>query len=137
MHGQGRHIRFRRAESTTDGAAFHRLREAMPVWMEPSSPSRQRRCFVDRGTAVDQHHSHENRPIVRGAASDTRAHRLTTGSACARSILGIRLNQSSAPRQLPAPGVSGASSDRMSIRQPVRRAASRAFWPSLPIARDK
>jgi hypothetical protein len=27
-------------------------------------------------------------------------------------------------------------SGRMSIRQPVRRAASRAFWPSLPIARD-
>src|SRR5204862_27525 len=30
----------------------------------------------------------------------------------------------------------GASSERMSIRQPVRRAARRAFWPSLPIASD-
>ena len=30
---------------------------------------------------------------------------------------------------------SGAVSGRMSIRQPVSRAASRAFWPSLPIAR--
>ena len=29
-----------------------------------------------------------------------------------------------------------SASDRMSIRQPVRRAASRAFWPSLPIASD-
>jgi hypothetical protein len=30
----------------------------------------------------------------------------------------------------------GASSDRMSMRQPVRRAARRAFWPSLPMASD-
>ena len=29
-----------------------------------------------------------------------------------------------------------SSSDRMSIRQPVRRAARRAFWPSLPMASD-
>jgi hypothetical protein len=31
---------------------------------------------------------------------------------------------------------SGSVSGRMSIRQPVRRAASRAFCPSLPIASD-
>jgi hypothetical protein len=30
----------------------------------------------------------------------------------------------------------GAVSDRMSIRQPVSRAASRAFWPSRPMARE-
>ena len=30
----------------------------------------------------------------------------------------------------------GAVSDRMSMRQPVSRAASRAFWPSRPIASD-
>jgi hypothetical protein len=30
----------------------------------------------------------------------------------------------------------GTASLRMSIRQPVSRAASRAFWPSLPIASD-
>jgi len=39
----------------------------------------------------------------------------------------------------PRPGqttASGASSERMSIRHPVIRAASRAFWPSLPIASD-
>ena len=29
-----------------------------------------------------------------------------------------------------------AASDTMSIRQPVSLAASRAFWPSLPMARD-
>ena len=35
-----------------------------------------------------------------------------------------------------APVGSGASSDRMSMRQPVIRAARRAFWPSLPMARE-
>ena len=30
----------------------------------------------------------------------------------------------------------GAASDRISMRQPVRRAARRAFWPSRPMARD-
>ena len=34
------------------------------------------------------------------------------------------------------PASSGAASDLMSIRQPVSRAASLAFWPSLPIASD-
>jgi hypothetical protein len=41
----------------------------------------------------------------------------------------------------PTPGVSpgapaGATSGLMSIRQPVSRAASRAFWPSLPMASE-
>ena len=35
-----------------------------------------------------------------------------------------------------AVGTSGAVSGRMSIFQPVRRAARRAFCPSRPIARD-
>ena len=39
-----------------------------------------------------------------------------------------------------APGapaaVTRSTSGRMSIRQPVSRAASRAFWPSLPMASD-
>ena len=30
----------------------------------------------------------------------------------------------------------GSVSDRMSIRHPVSRAASRAFWPSRPMARE-
>jgi hypothetical protein len=36
----------------------------------------------------------------------------------------------------PSSTIAGLVSDRMSIRQPVRRAASRAFCPSLPMARD-
>ncbi len=34
------------------------------------------------------------------------------------------------------PASDEAASDRMSIFQPVSRAASRAFWPSLPMASD-
>lgn len=42
-----------------------------------------------------------------------------------------------AARAAPAPPScsSGAASLRMSMRQPVSRAARRAFWPSLPMAR--
>ena len=45
------------------------------------------------------------------------------------------------PTRISASGMSaqdhsGAVSERMSIRQPVSRAASRAFWPSRPMARD-
>ena len=36
----------------------------------------------------------------------------------------------------PGNGQDGAVSERMSIRQPVSRAASRAFCPSRPMASD-
>jgi probable phosphoglycerate mutase len=49
---------------------------------------------------------------------------------------GAAVAQSSAPTpQLPS-ARGASSSEWMSIRQPVRRAARRAFWPSLPIASD-
>jgi hypothetical protein len=41
-----------------------------------------------------------------------------------------------APRPPQAQSCCCSVSGRMSIRQPVSRAASRAFWPSLPIASD-
>ena len=37
---------------------------------------------------------------------------------------------------VPHSAPTGSSSERMSMRQPVRRAARRAFWPSLPIASE-
>ncbi len=40
------------------------------------------------------------------------------------------------PGQSPAASGSGSVSERMSMRQPVSRAASRAFCPSLPMAND-
>jgi len=44
------------------------------------------------------------------------------------------------PHRYAPAGASGAAaacdSDLMSMRQPVSRAASRAFWPSFPIASD-
>jgi hypothetical protein len=53
-----------------------------------------------------------------------------------------RVAESAAPATLsgaPVAGsgaAAGAVSDTMSIFQPVSRAASRAFWPSLPIASE-
>ncbi len=43
---------------------------------------------------------------------------------------------SASPTGVEAAGGSRVTSGRMSIRQPVSRAASRAFWPSLPIASE-
>ena len=56
-----------------------------------------------------------------------------------------RVAESAAPATLSGAALSGAAlsgaaagavSETMSIFQPVSRAASRAFWPSLPIASD-
>src|SRR5216683_2234965 len=41
-----------------------------------------------------------------------------------------------APPAAAGAGLSAGVSDLMSMRQPVRRAARRAFWPSLPMASD-
>jgi hypothetical protein len=43
---------------------------------------------------------------------------------------------SASPTGAGAAGGSRVTSGRMSMRQPVSRAASRAFWPSLPIASE-
>ena len=40
------------------------------------------------------------------------------------------------PESAPPRDQAGAVSERMSMRQPVSRAASRAFWPSRPMASD-
>ena len=48
---------------------------------------------------------------------------------------GPRPGQAPAGYRTPS-GVGASVSLWMSIRQPVSRAASRAFWPSLPMARD-
>lgn len=45
------------------------------------------------------------------------------------------VRKESGPHVRAAAGL-GAVSERMSIRHPVSRAASRAFWPSRPMARD-
>jgi hypothetical protein len=68
------------------------------------------------------------------------ARRLKTAHACsaAAKTLVSRLKTANANfrERSSAHDHSGAVSERMSIRQPVRRAASRAFWPSRPMARD-
>ena len=88
------------------------------------------------------------------AASHTGPDRCRTSGSCAQVDGPGPSVAQRPPRSLPAPGARrstgqptdsdsgapdverGSASLRMSIRQPVRRAASRAFWPSLPMASD-
>ena len=82
-------------------------------------------------------HSQECRPAIRPTTPDAGAHRVAGPES---SPVG--------PHQSTAYGRRGASwalvgacavpsvSGRMSIRQPVSFAASRAFWPSRPMASD-
>ena len=60
------------------------------------------------------------------------AHRLRAATA-ARSACWCRVRALARPRYLP---VLTAASETMSIRHPVSLAARRAFWPSLPMARE-
>ncbi len=62
----------------------------------------------------------------------------STGFGAALSPTGIRRRRETgqSAAEMTAIDGSGASSDRMSMRHPVILAASRAFWPSLPIASD-
>ena len=58
-------------------------------------------------------------------------------AAPARSLPGRMLALSRpTPTRVPPDVERGSASLRMSMRQPVSRAASRAFWPSLPMASD-
>jgi hypothetical protein len=109
-------------------------------------------------------HSQEDGPARTSPAPDTRADRPLRGPVLRRRLPG-RLTghpQSSAPGGLNLPGTAGAhhvgsaahapappalaragvpaspgaTSGLMSMRQPVSFAASRAFWPSLPMASE-
>jgi hypothetical protein len=53
-----------------------------------------------------------------------------------RHSLVISRRQTQLEREGGEESQAGAVSERMSIRQPVSRAASRAFWPSRPMASD-
>ncbi len=91
---------------------------------------------------LPEYHSQEDRPAIRHAAPDAGANgrrgpeSSPVGShqsnAYARSGESEASVEASAGRSEPAGGVSG----RMSIRQPVSFAASRAFCPSRPMASE-
>jgi hypothetical protein len=114
--------------------------------------------------ALDRDHSQQDGPARTGPAPDARADRpldwTQRGRRLPGRLTGHKESSASPAPNLPAfagelcahapappagretgaPAVAafsaGATSGRMSIRQPVSLAASRAFWPSLPIASD-
>ena len=101
-------------------------------------------------TVLGHDHSQQNGPEIAFPASHAGSHRPHWGPGSERGsgepVTGRC--QSSAPPTVgmtrPPVGTrarahragEGWTSGRMSIRQPVSLAASRAFWPSLPMARD-
>jgi hypothetical protein len=120
--------------------------EAREVGMQPGTPTRPAASRVDHGAdaVLVPDHPQEDGPEPSPPAPHARAHRSLVGT---RSTIGMPdsrsgLRQSSAIAHEPGPGGSSSasvrppSSDRMSIRQPVSFAASRAFCPSLPIASE-
>ena len=75
------------------------------------------------------------RPAPRRLAAASAAARRRPRAA--RRLLGDRGRRTPSRRRAAAALASATDTSlRMSIRQPVRRAASRAFWPSRPIASD-
>lgn len=101
------------AETAREAAAAPSLRDALGTWMQPSTASggafdRIRDETAARDDEASQFGGRNGLPAA-DAGANRRAHRY----------------------QAPATAVSG----RMSIRQPVSRAANRAFCPSRPMAR--
>lgn len=86
---------------------------------------------------LPENHSQECRPAIRPTTPDARAHRARWPES---SPVGPHQSTAYAgPGVSPGPAAGAAASSvsaRMSMRQPVSLAASRAFWPSRPMARD-
>ncbi len=100
--------------------------EATRVGVHGRSPARQASCEVRDQAVLDSDDAQQSgwrRPFPAPHAGADRA----------RTASHVRAYRSAGSADAPdAPSVSLW----MSIRHPVRRAASRAFWPSLPIASE-
>ena len=122
--------------------------QASLVSVQPGAPTGQGAPRVDDGLGVpsaigDRDHPKQDGPETSFPASHTHAHRAdridvvrTLGEPNTRPSA----HQPTAPAHESGPegsaGPPPPSSERMSMRQPVSFAASRAFCPSLPMARD-
>jgi hypothetical protein len=104
--------------------------------MEPRSPTRENSLGVGDHLTVHNYHPEEVASCLSNSATDAGAHGAPN--------FGYRLRDHEPSRVYPVAHRSSVSatvcpaavSGRMSIRQPVSRAANRAFCPSRPIARD-
>ena len=91
----------------------------------------------DAVRARPEDHSQKCRPAIRPTTPDAGAHRVSGPESSPVGLhqstaYGRRGASSALVGACAVPSVSG----RMSIRQPVSFAASRAFWPSRPMASD-
>ncbi len=139
------HERGVRAEAAAQRAA-ERLAadgevEARDVRVQPGATPRTTALGIgdDDGSAVFSHpenHSQEVRPAIRPTAPDARAH--GPGGPESSPVGSHQSNAYAGSGASPAPvgGWPGTVSGRMSMRHPVSLAASRAFCPSLPMARE-
>ena len=94
----------------------------------PTAVTRSRSRLATRSRHPTQVRSGHDRPRVRPDTSkSTPLMVITSNPLPGRGRVGAQFSS-----RVPSASTSG----RMSIRQPVSRAASRAFWPSLPIASD-
>ena len=129
----------------TERPAPQRGGHAVRPWMQPGTSSRHGLCVIDddcrRIIGIHCHDAYQFSSHCSLPTSDAHPDRtIGPGMGVDRQL---SLNHRSVyrapphPEQSPAQRSLGASaSDRISMRQPVRRAARRAFWPSLPIAND-
>jgi len=141
----------RQAQCPRERPAPLRLLEAFPAEMQVGAPARQLRTGIRDDGAVSAHHTQQIGFGRTDPAPDTRPDRrhghgrqgpsghsgrkLTAPGhrPCRRVQLERRR---SAPVFPAAAGSATWVSGRISIFQPVSRCASRAFWPSFPIASD-
>ena len=105
-----------------------RLGEASEVAMQMSPTSREPAAGIGLGDALSGHHAQQLRGRRALAAADAGA--LRPGGVGHPQVAGS--GEAAAGADLPA----GSMSGRMSIRHPVKRAASRAFCPSRPMASE-
>lgn len=115
-------------ESTGKRPALGRTFEAFQIGVHIRPPTRH--PSVQVGHEGHTHHDHPNQvtlwcPLP---ATHTGAQRRTPGVYPSHAAQAAAGGGESGPP--------GPLSGRISIRQPVIRAASRAFWPSRPIAKD-
>jgi hypothetical protein len=125
------------------GPATLRQGEAGNVAMQVSPPSGQSAGGIGRGGAVLRDHPQQLRRGRALAAADASAlrprrvgHPQVAGSGDGTDMSVGSMSMGSMFFGAGADMPVGSTSGRMSMRQPVKRAASRAFWPSRPMASE-
>ena len=127
------------SQRPAQGSGTFRSIEALQGGVQMSTATRQPPCEVRNDLARLCHDPDERRRIVPDPTSHAHAQKPERGDR-RRVYPSGHLAQSTdgagGTSEPVAAGSATAVSGRMSMRQPVRRAARRAFWPSRPMARE-